>query len=124
MWNWISSLDPNAVLAIATTVGAWIWNKANGKKTESITSIVNSIIDNFGHEFMDSYVTKNENLTEYLKLAREYINDRIWIVLTKKGIPKNSTTIKLVDAASERTTVWMAEEIRDIRRRSGHGPVL
>jgi hypothetical protein len=124
MWNWISSLDPNAVFAVVTTVGAWLYNKASGKKSESVSSVVGSVINNFVHELLDSYVPANGDVTEYLKKSRKYIEERIWVVLAKRKIPKNSTTIKLVNEATERSTSWLASEIRDIRKGSGNGPTL
>jgi len=124
MWNWITHLDPNAVLAVVGTAATWLYHKASGKKSESLNSIVSNIINNFVHELLDSYVPANGDVTEYLKKSRKYIEDRIWIVLSKRKIPKNSTTIKLVHEATEKSTSWLASEVREIRRRSGNGPVL
>jgi len=124
MWNWISHLDPNVVFGIVGTGLTWLYHKASGKKAESITSIIDSIINNFVHELLDSYVPANGDVTEYLKKARKYIEDRIWIVLAKRKVPKNSITVKLVHEATERCTAWLASEVREIRQRAGNGPVL
>jgi hypothetical protein len=124
MWNWITHLDPNAVLAVVGTAAAWLYHKASGKKNESISSIINNIINNFVHELLDSYLPASGDVTEYLKKSRKYIEDRIWIVLAKRNIPKNSTTARLVHEATERCTSWLASEVREARQRSGNGPVL
>jgi hypothetical protein len=112
------------VFAVVTTVGAWLYSKASGKKSESVSSIISNIVNNFVHELLDSYVPSNGDVAEYLKKSRKYIEERIWTVLAKRKIPKNSTTIKLVHEATERCTLWLATEIREIRQRSGNGPVL
>jgi hypothetical protein len=124
MWSWINHLDPNVVFGVVAGGLTWLYNKASGKKSESVNSIIDSIINNFVHELLDSYVPGDGDVTEYLKKARKYIEDRIWTVLSKRGIPKNSLSIKLVHEATERCTAWLASEIRVTRQRAGNGPVL
>ena len=124
MWNWLSHLDPNVVITVVGGAATWLYHKASGKKSESLSSIVTSILNNLANELLDSYVPSNGDVTEYLKKSRTYIEERVWKILTKRKIPKNSTTIKLVHQATEKSTAWLAGEIREIRQRHGNGPVL
>lgn len=119
MWDWLSKIDPTVALTVVTTVGGWLWNKARGKKVESLQSIISSVIDNLVHELIDNYSSGNSNVTEYLKTARKYIDDRAWTVLKKRGIPRNATTEKFLHQAIERGTSWLAGEVRSLRASGG-----
>jgi hypothetical protein len=106
------------VVTVVTTVGGWLWNKARGKKAESLQSIIASMIDNLVHELVDNY-SGNTSVADYLKTARKYIDERAWIVLKKRGVPRNATTEKFLHQAIERGTSWLASEVRSLKASGG-----
>jgi hypothetical protein len=116
MWDWLSKIDPTVAVTVLTTVGGWLWNKARGKKTESLQSIIGSMIDNLVHELVDSYSSGSGiGVADYLKTARKYIDERAWTVLKKRGVPRNAETEKLLHQAIERGTAWLANEVRSLK---------
>ena len=122
MWSWLNQIDPNIVLPIFATGLGWIWNKIRGEKKQDTRSIIDSVIGNFVHEMLDRYSLDSGDVSAYLKRARKFVDDRIWDVLKKRGVPKNKLTIQFVNAALERGTAELGKEVAKIRREAGRNP--
>lgn len=115
MWSWLAQIDPSIVASVAVAGLTWVWNQARGKKKASQTDVLSNVMENFVQELADRYTPASGDVTEYLKRARKYIDERMWPVLAKRGIPKNKTTQTLANAALERATAWLGAEVRKLR---------
>jgi DNA polymerase III delta subunit len=104
------------VIPVAITLGAWIWAKVTGKREEKKEnrSLLDDIVENFIYELLDKYPLKVDVET-YLKHSRAYIEERIWKIAAKRGVPRNKTTEKLLHAAIERGTRLLASEVNKLR---------
>jgi hypothetical protein len=119
--NWLSKLDPNTVipiLSLLSAVGGWIWDRARGRTTQSFSSVIDSVIDNLINELLDHPPSDEMKLDGYLKMARGYIDSKIWTVLTKRGIPKNALTTRLLHSAIEAGTDRLGREVLERRKRN------
>ena len=41
--DWFSKIDPNALIAIATVLGTWIYHKVSGQKAASFDDTIRGI---------------------------------------------------------------------------------
>ena len=118
MWNtigsWFAKSDPTVLIPTVLTLGGWLWHKIRGEKTQTLSQIVKTVFDNFAHEMLDK-ASVQDDVTEYLKKARKYMEERMWTVLKKRGVPKNRVTEKLAHEAIEKSTVWLAGKIRELK---------
>jgi hypothetical protein len=119
MFDWFGKLDPNVVVPVAIAVGSWLWHKVSGEKKTDNAKAIDSIIQNFANEVLDSYTPSSGDVTEYLKRVRKYMEDRVWLVLQKRGIARNRTTETLVNIAIEAWTAWVGSNVRRIREAKG-----
>ena len=106
-----SKLSPDHIIAIATVIGSlatWFYHKVKGDKKVSMSSLLDDIVGNILHEFLDDY--NDEPMTEYLDKARKYLDDNLWAIAQKRGIPRGLYDL-LVHAAIERGTKWLADEV-------------
>lgn len=111
--DWLTKIDPNNVLfalSVFGTLGTWVYHKIRGEKTDSFSSIIGHVMDNFIAELMDQYVP-TEDVTAYLKKARDYIEERVWTVLSKRGVPRIPLTESLVHSAIEKGTAYLGNEL-------------
>ena len=124
--NWLSGLDPNAVigvLGLLSTVGGWLWDKARGRKTESFTATISHAVDNFVVELLGNAPSDDALVIEgyvegYMQRERLHIEKRLWPVLTKRGIPRNALSERLVHEAVEEATARLGREIVERRERA------
>ncbi len=117
--DWLLKIDPNVLIPTVLVLGTWLWKKVRGEKNQTVNQIVDSVIENFAHEILDRYTVGAGNTAEYLKRVRKYIEERIWEVLAKRGVPKNGVTVSLVNQATERWTAWVGNQVTQIRRSKG-----
>lgn len=114
--DWLNRIDPNIIISVGISLATWLWHKAAGKKAAVVEDIVSDAVRAILSEIVD-HVPSNVPVDTYLKGARDYVERRIWTALQKRGVPKNSTTIRLVNAAIERATSQLGAEIAEERRR-------
>ena len=115
MIDWLSQVNPNVILPIVFSGLAWLYHKARGDTKQAHKSLFDDIVENFIYEMLDKYPL-NVSVDTYLKSSRQYIEKEIWKVAQKRGIPKNSTTEKLLHSAMERGTAILSREINNLKK--------
>jgi hypothetical protein len=116
MLNWILKLDPNVVVPVLVTVGGWLYSKVRGKKTDTIERTIKGAIIALLSEVVD-LVPAGVPIEKYLKNSRSYVEKYVWSALTKRGIPRNKTTERIVHMALEEATSELAKQLADERRK-------
>lgn len=119
--DWLMKLDPNFVIPLLIGGATWLYRKVSGKKEADSSSIIDSIFETFAHELLDTYA--GEDLTAYLKKSRDQMTAKVWSVLSKRGLPKNALTQKLVNAAIEKWSAWIASQLLPLRAASDKAPL-
>lgn len=107
-----SKLDPDTVVTVLGflgTVAMYLWNKARGKTTETFRETIAKAFDSMVTELLGKY--SGEDVAEYLKTGRKYISERLTEVMTKRNIPRNPLTERLVNEAMEAATAKLGNEI-------------
>lgn len=101
----------------AITLGTWVWSHTLGKKEkkQENRSVLDDIVENFVYEMLDKYPL-NVDVETYLKNSRGYIEKYIWTVAQKRGIPRNKATELLFNAALERGTKLLGQEIAELKK--------
>lgn len=114
--HWLYQTNPTVVLPFVGGLLAWLWHKVTGQKTANFTDIINAAMANMMNEWLDKYKKSDvkPDLKNYVAQARAYIESKIWDVLTKRGVPKNSLTTPLVHAAVENATLWLGNRIAEL----------
>lgn len=114
--HWLYQTNPTIVLPFFGGLLTWLWNKISGKKTANFTDIINAAMANMMNEWLDKYKKADvkPDLKTYLAQARTYIEGKIWDVLSKRGVPKNSLTTGIVHAAVENSTLWLGNRIAEL----------
>lgn len=113
--NWLSKVDPNIVIPVVTTVGAWLWRKVAGKKANDIERTIKGAIGSLLAEVIDM-VPPGVSVEQYLKTSRGYVEKYVWRALQKRGIPKNKTTEKIVHMVLEEAAHELADELAAKRK--------
>lgn len=120
--DWLGKLDPNVVVPVVVSLAGWLYHlwrgdqKSQAKATDTRNaSVMDSIVDNFIYSLLDKYPL-GVDVDTYLKNSRKYIEEKIWDVAQKRGIPKNATTELLFHAALERGSVLLAQEVSKLRQ--------
>lgn len=125
MWglivNWLSKVDPNAVIAIVSTVGAWLYHRIAGEKATAIEKIVAGQVSAILAEIAE-HIPSNVPIDTWLAGARRYVNDRIWSALSKVKVKRTPALEKIVAGALERATAELAHRIADERRTRNQTP--
>lgn len=116
MLTWLLKLDPNVVIPVLATVGAWLYHKVAGKRAETVDRIVSGVVGSILAEIVD-HVPSSVPVETYLKGARQYVEDRVWKVLQKRGVPKNAMTTKIVHAALEQAVESLGKKLAEERRK-------
>ena len=113
-WNLI--IDKLAI-PVLLTVGGWVWTRIRGKDKDisEARSLLDDIVENFIYELLDKYPL-NVSVETYLKGSRAYIEQEVWKAASKRGIPRNKTTERLLHAAIERGTAILAKEVARLRQ--------
>lgn len=114
MLNWLLKIDPTVAFSVLVGVATWTYHKLAGKKADAIEDIVGGAVRAILAEVADK-VPANVPIETYLKGARDYIEQRIWRALEKRGVPKNGVTMRLVNGAIEQATARLAERIANDR---------
>jgi hypothetical protein len=123
MLPWLLKLDPNVVVPVLLTVGGWLYHKIAGKNAETLERIVAGVIGSILSEIVD-HVPSSVPVETYLKGARLYVEDRVWKVLQKRGVPKNATTEKLVHMALEEAVNQLGKKLAEERRKQAEAKPL
>ena len=89
--DWFSKIDPNALIAIATVLGTWIYHKVSGQKAASFDDTIRGI----GKQVVDALVKAGDLDTDKMVLLG---NNLMTDAMTKLGIPLNAVTNALVKA--------------------------
>lgn len=116
MWQWLYKIDPNTVVFVLSIAGSYVWSKLSGRTRETVEKAIDAVIDNFVLEFLAREPHDTVELQGYIARARTFIEVRVWPVLQKRGVPKNATTVRLLDAAIERGTAALRREIEQRRK--------
>lgn len=120
--NWLSKTDPTFVIPIVIGGVTWLYREVRGQTKADNSSIIDSVFETFAHELLDVYTGK-EDLASYLKTARETMTSKIWMVLSKRGLPRNALTEKLVNMGIEKWSAWLASQLLTIRSASKDAPL-
>lgn len=123
--NWLSQLSPDTVipvLSLLASVGGWVWDRARGRETASFTSTIKSAVDNFIVELLDNAPSDDAVVMEgyvekYMNRARDYIENRVWSALKKRGVPRNKLTERLLHESIEAGTARLGRELLERRKR-------
>lgn len=118
MWSWLIKVDPNVVLAIVSTVGAWVYRRVAGDKARTIEEIVNGAVKTILAEIAE-HVPSQVPVEQWLTGARSYVLSRIWTALAKVKIKKSPELERIVKAALEKATAEVAHRIAEERRIRG-----
>lgn len=109
--DWLSKTDPTVVLPILGTVFVALWHKIKGDKKESWSSIIADIVKNLARDYLDRYKRGEMTYAQFANNARDDIEKMFWKVAEKRGVPKNSVTTPLFNAAIEKVILWLVDEL-------------
>lgn len=115
--NWLSKIDPNVAFPVVLTVGTWLWHKVAGKKADGIERTIKAAIGSILSEVVE-IVPPGVKIEDYLKRSRAYVEKYAWTALTKRGIPKNKTTEKIVNMCIEEAARELGEELAAHRKKA------
>lgn len=102
--NWISS-NPDAALAVVTTFGAWLYNKARGRKADDLWDTVLKL----GKQVLPKLMQDAKLYDD--AYVNEQIRKAILAGLARLKVPENKLTLALVDEAVEHIHGELAEMV-------------
>ena len=117
--SWIGHANPTVVIPAIGTGVAFLYHTIRGDKKAAATdrkALVNSVIDNLGHELLDKYGSE-QDVTTFVKQARAYIDKNAWPALEKRGIPRNAVTEQWFHEGLERGTAALTKQVLVLRKK-------
>jgi hypothetical protein len=116
--NWLLKTDPTYVFIAVTAVGGWLWRQVSGDTKARFDKVINAVIDNLLLTLIDSIPdpAKSVPLPQYLRNARQWMEDTVWKALARRGVPKTAATIAIVHAAIERASKELGDRVLERRR--------
>lgn len=115
--NWLNQLDPNAVLGALTlisTIGTWVYHKLRGDKVKSFGDTIAQVLNNFVPELLDTYAS-SEDIATFMGRARKFIESKAWMVLSKRGVPRNKLTEGLLHQGVEKVVAEIGNRAAQLR---------
>lgn len=111
MLSWLSHIDPNTVLALATLVVGWVYHRVRGDSQASLLDSLKSLGAQVVHLLVtDPTITSQTNLDTIKLRARSYLLE----LAGKAGIPDNSLTDAIVTQIVEQIVAKALAELRSI----------
>lgn len=105
--EFLSKLDPNAVLAIATLLATWLYHKLSGDKVENFTDLIRGV----GKQLVNALVTAGAlDQTSLTKRAQALMED----AFSRLGIPHNALLDAIAKATVEHAVGDALAELRDL----------
>ena len=100
LWHFVSS---PTVAPVIVGGALWVWHKLHGEKAASWQDIVSEVGTALANEAISTWAPGG-NLADGMTYVRDYIERRIWDVLTKRNVPRNAITEPIIHAVIEGAT--------------------
>lgn len=95
--RFLSAIDPNVaalLITAVTTIGGWLYNKARGRKQDSLWATLGGVVDNAIHY---AVVTAESHADD----VRAKVLTYVWPKLMLLKIPRNATTEAIINQLVE-----------------------